>query len=577
MRQWPAALRGGNIIVAIAAVVVAIGFGQLYAGPGSVGITTDEPVHAGRMASWLQYGWYVSPDGLEDGEPRPGDDLAKPYVYGPAYSLLAHEANVALGNEPGDEIATTADAYRVRHLVVALLAALAALAVGLAVLTVTRSPRFGLWAAAGLLSVPAWTGHGFFNLKDVPAGAGYTLVTVGLLVALDTGPDSRDLRLRRLGVGALLAGGLFVGVGTRLSLWVPILASLVVYAALRSAQRALGKSPRDWGADLAVAGGAAAGIAAAAAIYPKVFSDPFTLMVETVSSAAEFSNSGVPPFLTAGQLLDTSPPLWYLPAWVAASLPVLIGCLGVAGLAVAAVALVRSWQARSGGRFWSRPELGLLLPLQQATLLPLAAIVGGGTMYDGIRQHLYVLPAAAILAGFGAAALWRWAGRPGVWRWSRPLATAVLALALVVPTTEQLILFPYNYAYVNPVAGIGGIEGRWEADYWQASAPEAISHVPRGVELRCSFDLIPAGAPTDTSIDFVPCYEENFAPFADRLGTDVRPGLRPKPATVWAIGRHRAGNQPPDGCEHVGDVTRWLRGESVVMSYVLRCPIDPGG
>jgi hypothetical protein len=570
MKRISGALRGVDPLTLVAAVVLVFGLAQLFAGARATGITTDEPTHTKRMASWVEYGWYVPADNLVDGRPDPSDTFATPFVYGPDFSILAHLANRVAGNESGDEIAPTADAYRVRHMVVALLAALAALAVGIAVWVLTRSKRFGLWAAAGLLAVPAWTGQGFFNLKDIPAGTGYTLVTVALLLALCEPPGARRVGYRRLGIAVLLAAGVFVGPGTRLSLWVPFLASILVYAALRIGQWRLGGIAGKRGTDIAVAAGTAIGAAAIAAAYPKAAATPLKLLVESVSNSAGYPGSAIT--LTAGQLVPAHPPLWYLPAWIAASYPLLLGALAVIGTIVGVRVLARSWRPPARSGLWRRPELGLVLVAQQAAMLPLAATVGGAVMYDGIRQHLYVIPALAILAGVGAAWLWAWSNRPGGRRARRRFAAIALTAALVVPMAEQTILFPFNYTYVNPVAGIGGVEGRWEGDYWQASAPEALSHVPRDAELHCAFDLIPAGAPTDVEIGYAPCYQENFEPFEYKRGTDVRDDLEPNPAAIWVIGRHRTGNQPPDECEQVDNVTRWLRGEQIVMSYVMRCP-----
>lgn len=568
-RAWDA-LRRVDLLTAVAVVVLVFGLAQLYAGARATGVTTDEPTHAKRMTSWLEHGWYVPADSLEGDRPDPDDPLATPYVYGPTFSIVAHRVNMIAGNEKGDEIATAADAYLIRHLIVALLAALAALAVGVAVWALTRSRRFGLWATAGLLAVPAWTGQGFFNLKDVPAGAGYTLLTVALLLALCDEPRPDRAGLRRVAIGTLLATGVFIGAGTRLSLWVPFLASLLAYVALRIGQWRLGGIPSRRGADIAVAIGTAVGAIAVAIAYPKAAATPLTLLIESVSNSAGYPGNAVT--LTAGQLVSAHPPLWYLPTWIAASFPLLIGALAIAGIVAGARTLARAWRPPEQRAFWNRRELGLVLVVQQAAMLPLLAIVGGAVMYDGIRQHLYVIPALAILAGVGAAWLWTWSKQRGAGKSPRRLAAIVLSAALIVPMTEQAMLFPYNYAYVNPIAGIGGIEGRWEADYWQASAPEAISRIPRDVDYRCSFDMIPAGAPTDASIDYVPCYEENFGPFEHKQGTDARTDLPPARSSVWVIGRHRAANQPPDECEQVDNVTRWLRGERVVMSYVLRCP-----
>jgi hypothetical protein len=189
-------------------------------------------------------------------------------------------------------------------------------------------------------------------------------------------------------------------------------------------------------------------------------------------------------------------------------------------------------------------------------------------MYNGLRQHLYLVPALAILAGVGAQRAWEWAGRePGIRR--RRLTAALLGAALLIPMAEQTLLFPYNYAYVNPLAGIGGVEDRWETDYWFSSGAEAISRVPQGAELLCSrFLLLPWQR--DEEVQLEPCTEEQLAPFADRRGTAVDERWHGD-ESLWVAGRKRAANRPPDGCEEADSVTRWLRGETVTMAFVLRC------
>ena len=105
---------------------------------------------------------------------------------------------------------------------------------------------------------------------------------------------------------------------------------------------------RDPAADIAVAAGAALGIAAVWAIYPKAFAEPLKLLlVHSVSDSAGYPIEIVT--LTAGQLLPTNPPFWYLPAWFAASIPILIGGLALVGAIVGVRALLRS---DDGGPFW---------------------------------------------------------------------------------------------------------------------------------------------------------------------------------------------------------------------------------
>lgn len=551
-------------ITAIAGIVLVVGTVQLFAGALSVGVTTDEPTQLDRTSAWLSSGWYVPGDYLSDGRPNPDIDASNPYVYGPAFAAVAHAANVVANKEPRVGVSDSSGAYAVRHLVVAALGLLTAALVGMLTATLTRSRRFGLWAAAGLLAVPVWMGHAFFNVKDVPAATGYTLVTAALVLALSDVSRRSSSTRRQVWLGLLMATGVGLGVGTRLPLWVPFGASVLAYAALRFGQWRYGGVAGGRRTDLAIGAGALAGLAAIAALYPKIATAPVKFLTESVSGSADYPYYGLT--LTAGHLLPARPPWWYLPAWLSASYPVLLALLAVGGAVFGVYMLLRR-DERGGRSPWRRPQLGLALVLIQAALLPAAGITGNAVMYSGLRQHLYIVPAAAVLAGFGAWWVWGWAASRDVRAWKAVVGVAISA-ALLVPMTEQLLLFPYNYAYVNPPAGTGGVNNHWETDYWFASAPEALARVPRGVKLECSYFLTPPEEP-----DLERCDGKQLAPFADRRGTEATAAPSSNDSDIWVIARKRGGNRPPAYCQEVDDVTRWLRGEEVVMAYVLRC--DP--
>jgi hypothetical protein len=552
----------------VAGLVLVAGVVQSFAGAVQVGVTWDEPNHVERTASLLTTGWYLLPAELVDGEP----DGSSPFVYGPTYSLTAHAVNRVLGDEPPGGAAHTAAAYRNRHLAVAALGLLGILAVGLMTWTLTGSRRFGLLGAAILAALPPWTGHSMFNVKDVPAAVGTTLLTAGLVLALtpvDRGP-SRPLR--HVLVPSLVALGVFFGVGTRPALWVPLAASVASYVLLLLLARRADDA--GWpGGIAAVATGLVVGTAATALAYPNAFATPLQLLVRSVVESSAFPWAGVT--LTAGQwLVARDLPWWYLPAWFGAQLPLLLGALAIVGIAVTAIAVVR----RSPGQRWWRvpaPAGGALLVTQQALLLPLASIVTGSVMYDGLRQHLYAIPALAVLSTLGVARLWRAARHHGDGRpWLRPVLAVGVGLALVVPTVEQALLFPYNYAYVNAVAGIGGVNDRWETDYWKASGREAVRRVPPEVELACSALYRPR---LDETADPRPCGRD-VTTYEHLRGTAVRTDLDPSwkdpEATRWLIGVKREGNRPPPSCEEAGSPTRWLRGERVVMGLVVACDRD---
>ena len=554
-----------DVLSAVAVVILAIGSAQLVAGAFAFGLSFDEPIHQDRTIGWLEDGWYVPPYWLEDGEPDPESSYSTPWVYGPATAALSHVANVLVQNEPWDDVASSHGSYQARHVVVALLAALAVAAVGAAAWLLTRSRVLGLWTAAALLCVPRFTGHAFFNPKDIPAASGYTLLTVGLLFALLQEPGGPASRKRKVGIAAAIAGGILIGPGTRLSLWLPLVIAILTYAVLRVGQARLGGVSRDRGLDVAVGVGAAIGFLGVAALYPNVARTPITLLTESVFDSAGYEYSGK--ILTAGQLLPAHPPIWYLPAWFGSTYPVLLSALAALGAWVGLTALVRA-----RGEVWGRRELGLLLVLQQAVMLPVAVILAGSPVYNGIRQHLYVLPALTILAGFGAWWLLRRARSRSSGRAWGSVAAGALCLALIVPMAAQSLLFPYNYTFFNPVAALtGGVDDRWETDYWWGSKADAYKRVPIGVPVRCSPDLQTRNP--DDEVEFEECGGDRIDIVATERGTEVEPEAAEGAPAVWVLGRKREGNRPPPYCEDADSITRWLWGETVTISYVLRC--DP--
>lgn len=564
---WRRALR--DPVVVIALVVLTLGIAQMLLGALRVGVTWDEPMHVGRTRAYLSTGWFVPwSEQEETGEIA---ELRR-YVYGPAASLLAHAGNVVAGFEQPGELEVTSRAYGGRHLVMAGLGALTALTVGLAGWVLTRSRRIGLWTAAALTALPSWTGHAMFNIKDLPAATGYTLVTVGLALALVEHPPDRLARWRPALVVAAVAAGIVLGFGTRLAFWVPlgiaVLAALVLWAlGWRTHGRVWRRAP------LAVIGGALAGLAGTVAIYPRVFADPLALVVGSVRASSAFPWGGST--LTAGRVLPAQElPWWYLPAWLGARLPLLLGALTVAGVVLVLATTLRGRRPEHPAdtgftRFVPDGATGgWLLVVLQATMLSGGAVVLGAVMYDGIRQHLYVVPALALLAGLAAHRLVAHAHRSGQ-RWRRAVVTGVLSIALVVPLAEQLLLFPFNYTYVNAVAGIGGINGRWETDYWRAAGHEAITRVPAGEQVLCTALERPG---SDSPAGFWECGPK-VSTFAFRQGS--RAVEHPDaPDGVWVIGPIRRERVPPDICTPMDDVTRWVRGEQVLMMRVMICELD---
>ena len=542
-------------LLGLACIIVILGAGQMLHGAVSTGYTWDEHTHVQRLQNWFDSGWYLPNWEMDDVAEPAQHPTQRQSVYGPSFALIAHGLNVMVGHEAFGELASTAEANDVRHLTVSLLGLVTAVAVGAIGWLLTRSAIAAAWSTAALLSLPRWVGHSMFNPKDIPVAAGYTLATLALVIGVAAWTRGQS----RFGTGVLaglsMFAGVVIGVGTRTGMWVLLALSVVSYGLLRLVQAWRRRVPRLLREDVGILAGGLVGLACVFLLSPRVARTPFWWFYRSIRGSSDFQHSGST--LTAGQLLETTPPWWYLPAWIGATTPLLIGIVIVAGM----TAIVARVVSRVPGeppndttdhRPFNRAEFGWLLVMQQALLGPTAAIVLQAAIYNGLRQHIYVLPALAALSGYGA---WWLLGRAGSRSKAAVIGTVtVLAVALAAPTIDQLRLHPFQYVYVNEIAG--PVDGRWTGDYWLVAAREAIQRIPAEEEVRCGWRR---GG----------CYR-GVGPYS------VEQGTHPTEANIhaneiWFIGRTANRHRVPDGCREVDNVTRPLRSHEVTIAYVLAC------
>jgi hypothetical protein len=536
---------------ALAAIVFIALVIQTFAGATQIGVSTDEPGHQQRMNQWFATGWYLPPNFFENGEVKPEISTGRLHAYGGAFSMFGHVIAVLAGAETWGATAHSAAAYNARGIAVALLGLAAALAVGYALLVTYRRWTIALWAAAATFAIPLWTGYSMFAVKDIPPAAGWTMITSALVVALHPRPRWR----RPLTIGLMCLAGVWFAVGTRPALWLPLALTAIVFAVL-VAKSPVGKQlARNVVAALA---GALIGVVAIAALHYRNAAVPLEWLASAVRTSGDFHWTGTT--LSAGQLVSEKPPWWYLPAWVGGSMPILLGLLAAVGLVLVVARVLRGWTL-------NRPDAGLSLWAMQALFLPTVATIAGSTMYAGLRQHLYVLPALAALAGVAAYA----ASRRFQTGWPNVVVATGLIAALVVPAWEQARLFPYNFVYKNPVAG--PVNDRWEADMHWVSGREALTRVPSGEPAYCYSQSIRPDLGDAINPSIRRCDRHlQISAFMEEQGRTAAPADTAD--DVWVIARRYRGSPPAPECEEVDSVTRELRGEDVIMSYVLRC--DPG-
>lgn len=340
-----------------------------------------------------------------------------------------------------------------------------------AVMLAMRSALIGSVAGAVLLTLPMWLGMSHINVKDIPVAVGLTMVSSGLVVSW-VGATSRG-RLTGMIGGGMAAIGACLALATRAGILLPILALAGGSAAAYLVVAARSGSWRRAVAPLVVAVAAPTIAIAFGWLTNPIarISIPHWLYDSFMYSRGDFPWSTVT--RTAG--IDVSMdaiPLWFVPAWLLAQLPLMATIAAVMGLIASTWAVL---SRRGEDERLNRTSVLSLVPFAvQGIALPLAVIVSGAQFYDGIRHLLFMFPTIAVACGTAVA----WALDRA--RASRPRLLMAIALPVALVGANlwaDVRWFPYDYAFVNPVAGSNKAERAWDLDYWGTSAREGIERL----------------------------------------------------------------------------------------------------
>jgi hypothetical protein len=520
------------LLLAAAAVVLA-GLAMSFVGAAQTGLSGDEFGHVKRLEGFYEDGLFV-----RNWERTTPEGVIPPnaYVYAPGTTRVMHIANVLAGNEGSGEVATTLDAFIVRHYVVALMAFVGLLATaGLAWMMLGW--RWAVVAAGALAAIPMWTGHAMFNPKDTPVAVGYTLMTLALAGLVLASGKSRRVGLLAGGaswVAAVL--GITLMLGTRPGMWPGVALAVVMVLVPLAIGRRL-----TWSVVFGLATSLLVSYAALWKLYPKIFGDPVAMLSGSIGQSTQFPHG-----VAAGR--------HYIFERTAIEWPVLLLVFMLAGTVVAAVLCLRSMR--------SDPHRAVVFGLvgAQAYALTLAAVILNANVYDGLRQLLFAVPGQALLATVGMAAVATVVrGRA---RW---VFAGVAVAALVLPTIVQARLYPYQYAYGNVVAewADAGILN----DNWKVSFREYVKDVPPTVEAACPNDP-PEGPPIDRE-NYSDCRGNSKAFQAPWVAYWHHARFDPDSEIFYTL--LRAQRPVPPNCRVVDKVERMRNFERAVMSRLLLC------
>ena len=553
MRDWPEPPRW---LVWISGALVALGAVVCVLGALRIGVTVDETFHVARLQNYFDHGWYLLDDDLTTSG-DPGRWVGDAYVYAPVTTLLLHSANVLLGHETWSSVATTPEAYAVRHLGIALVGAVGVAATAVIARVVSGSWRWGIVAAGVLSTLPMWWGHAMFNVKDTPVGTGYTLVTLGCVLVMTPSVRLRPSRAgseRGFWVVSLVVGvGVLLTLGTRPAMWVALAPSLawtvLVMVKFRSRSRSRSRSRPRTGA-VALAAGAGVPLLVLALVYPSVFARPDLWVLGSVFGSSD------------NEMVSSR---GHLPFAIVTTVPIVLLVVGLLG----SYGRLSAWRSRPRLLDGTTPLMVLLLA--QALLMPVLLVVSSAPVSGGLRHVLFAAPAVAVLVAAGLAQL-----LDDVQARGRQVLAGVAAVGMVVPAVAQVQLFPYSYGYVNELASVTVLDS--SADFWQASLREYDD------ELVAADRFVVCGADVDgegRARRQIPNGGQSWLAVSQDCTSTPQGVLTPYAPSSTATDRVsgdfvalRVRFDPPTrGCRELARVTRPRLFDTVVLSTAELCPL----
>lgn len=326
----------------------------------------------------------------------------------------------------------------------------------------------GFFSAFFLTLTPVFYGHIFNNPKDIPFAALFTAALYYLIKAYDALPRLTFKSLLLLGtvIGLMLGvrvGGIFIlGFAALLGMaWMLVRADAC---------------KKDWGKVVKGFAVSFTGILAVSwcvmlVFWPWAQTAP---LQNPLSAFGTFSKFDWPlPVLYYGQYLPARElPRDYLITWFSISLPEFYFLSLLAGCLI-------GFRHFSGARNHSSLEPAVkVLFLVSVILFPvLGVMILRPTVYDGLRQFLFLLPPLAVLAGISTAGLLRSS-------LALPLKIAWAGLILgsaLLTVWDMARLHPYENIYFNRLAAGGMLKAsrHFETDYWGNSYKEGAEWLVR--------------------------------------------------------------------------------------------------
>jgi hypothetical protein len=514
---------------------ISIGGSQL------VGMSWDEPFHAARLAERLSYGINL-----------PFSDFTSPsyaalgdyYVHGLGYQFLAHSFNFLIGNENWYEVSNSTLSMEGRHLISSLLGIATAVLVGLIVKLLTGDLRTGLLGSIFLLSFPVFNGHSMFNPKDIPVAFALTLCAFVLLHILKN-LDKSHVTIMELCVIFLLNFiWIFLGVGTRLGLWV--FAAIYMFF-LGIFYFRSNKKLKNYLKYLCTSIlGMFFGFMAVLLLHSDQLTNITNFFVRSIKSSSNFNSGSLLVYL--GQVKSPPSDRFYLISNIIAHTPIYVFFLFLILITLIGLNLA------SFKKLFLKLWLEFLIIFSIGILPIIYAISVNADSYDTDRHFLFIYPFFSIII---TLAFYYVIKISKVFFLN--LFKFFFGVFFSISIIAQLSLFPYTYVYVNELGLVfnnGKEINGWETDYWGISLREAQESLAQNTLLHCSSNKHFA----INRLDLQFACDSNILPSNTNNYVFIAP--------------HRENYSPPYNCSEFQSTKRSLFGYSYRMNFVYSCP-DP--
>jgi len=379
------------------------------------------------------------------------------YLYGGFFEIVAQSASHVL----------PFGVYETRHLINALfglITIVAAYKTGAHLL----GSMGGFLSALFLTLTPVFYGHSFNNPKDVPFAALCAVALYFILRSWDELPRVSGKLMAKLGISFGLAMGVRVG-GVIMLGYLALLWMAWLLTRLSTHSSHVENSLSHTSAFVRLSFYFACIVLLAWAImllfWPWAQINPLVNPVLAMRAIAHYQWPGEV-FFGGRMIRATELPWTYLPTWLAISLPEFYFVAPLAGCFVAIKLVIK----RNSFHAFDGRILKVCL-LVFALCFPVAlAITLRSTIYDGLRQFLFIIPPLAVLSGISVASLFTCDARKPI----KLIVAGAIMLSIGMTVYDMINLHPYQTVYFNRsvAGGLTNAARSFETDYWGNSYRE---------------------------------------------------------------------------------------------------------